>query len=194
MRNILSIVLLTAAVPLVQAQRLPVSKYPLAAPGQVFPGLPTVAPPLNGFGNGFGNGYGFGYGYPYGNPYFFGPPGVVFARPTLLEAPRILPLQGAGGGLDAEVLMMVNARTTAKLTMTLPTAAEWTVNGVAVAGAEAERTLSSPEIALNSIHTFEVLARWKNKDGQEMEATKTIAVKAGERGKVTIYSGFQAKK
>lgn len=57
---------------------------------------------------------------------------------------------------------------------------------------ETEWTLTSPTLKPGEAHTFEVRGRWKA-GGKTLEATRSVAVKAGDRARVIVVSGSEAR-
>ena len=54
------------------------------------------------------------------------------------------------------------------------------------------RVLNSTPLKLGAEHTFRIRARWVE-NGTTYEATPTSTVRAGERGKLTVYAGAVVK-
>jgi uncharacterized protein (TIGR03000 family) len=169
----------------------PTSPYPLAAPRPTVGPVPMVTPMLPSIGQWGYGGWGWG-GYGCYDPFFYQQPVVVINRPTVFTAPSAPALAGAGK-VDADTVLMAKARVSAVMVMTVPGAATWTVDGVDMKDEVATRELESLPIAIGAEHTFKVTAHWKDKDGKLMEAQKTVTVRAGERSKVTVYTGMAVK-
>jgi uncharacterized protein (TIGR03000 family) len=79
------------------------------------------------------------------------------------------------------------------LVVQFPAAAEVWVGGTKADGGPAtEWTLTSPALKPGESHTFEVKARWKV-GGKTFEATRSVAVTAGERNRAVVVSGTAVK-
>ncbi len=180
------IVLLVCSTALAFGQTKPVVIQTNPNPLPVVGPVPLVTPMVPGIGR-----WGWG-GYGWYNPYYYQQPIYVVNQPRVFSAPSALALMGAGK-TDADSTLMAKARVSAVLMMTVPSAAVWTVDGVELKGDDVSRELESQPIAIGAEHTFNVSARWKEKDGTLMEANKTVTVRAGERSKVTVYAGTMVK-
>ncbi len=126
------------------------------------------------------------------SPFFpgFAPQPQVFVVPV--PAP-VAPLAPSPARL-AEAADRAAATAPATLTLELPTAtAEVWLNGEPQpSSANATRRLSSAALPLGQEFLFRVRARWIDA-GTTYEAEQKSTVRAGERGKVTIYAGSPVK-
>jgi uncharacterized protein (TIGR03000 family) len=152
----------------------------VAAPPQVpfFVPFPRLYAPF------WGGGYGFygGYGY----PGFVQPPQVVVVPQPVLVAPPN-PARIAEDGDRAAALV------SATLTLELPAAADVWLDGQKQAtSADATRVLASPPMTIGEQYTFRVRAEWVEK-GTKYQTEQTTTVRAGERGKLTVYAGTAVK-
>lgn len=143
--------------------------------------LPWIRPPL------WGGYYGGFYSEFYLPPLIPQPRlGVVPVTPSPV-VPAVNPAR------IAEDTDRAAALAPATLTLQLPAAADVWLNGEPQASsADATRTLSSPPLRLGSEFKFSVRARWVE-GGMTYEATPTSTVRAGERGKLTVYAGTPVK-
>ncbi len=178
MRHLLPVVVLLLAATAADAQ--PVRKGPpidlVAAP----PRVPFVVtyPVWGGYWGGF---YSDFY-----SPGFFPPPQVVVA-PQPVPAPVVNPARMAE---DAD---RAAAFAPATLTLELPAVADvWLDGEKQASSADATRTLKSPPLKLGAEYTFRIRARW-TESGTTYETTPTSTVRAGERGKLTVYAGTPVK-
>jgi hypothetical protein len=86
------------------------------------------------------------------------------------------------------------AATNATLVVQFPAAAEVWVGGKKSEGDPAtEWTLTAPVPGSAGSHTFEVKGRWKA-DRKTFEASRSVAVITGDRGRLIIASGTEVKK
>lgn len=159
----------------------PVRKGPpidlVAAPPRI-PVFPTFCPTF------WGGGYGFygGYGY----PGFFPQPQVVVVPHAVVVAPpnpvRVV-----------EDTDRAAALAPATLTLELPAAADVWLDGVKQpSSADATRVLTSPPLKLGASYIFNVRAEW-TEGGTRYKTEQTSTVRAGERGKLTVYAGTPIK-
>ncbi len=129
------------------------------------------------------------------NPFFIPAFAGDFARPLAPAAP---PLVGAGvpapgGPAPVTGLAQPAAAQTAELTLELPAPATVWVNGKQQPGADAARTLTSPQLSAGGSHTFDLKATWTGPDGSRYEWDRKVTVAAGNRSKVAVAHGFKAK-
>ncbi len=120
------------------------------------------------------------------SPGFFYQPQVVVV-PQAVPAPVVNPARGAE---DAD---RAAAFAPATLTVELPAVADVWLDGEKQASStDAVRTLRSAPLKLGAEYTFRIRARWVE-NGTTYEATPTSTVRAGERGKLTVYAGTVVK-
>lgn len=135
----------------------------------------------------WGNPYWGGF---YGNPYYPGlfpqPPVVVVQQPVVAPPPP----NPARLAEDAD---RAAATATATLTLELPAAGDVWLDGEKLASSDDKvRTLDSPLLPLGREYTFKVRARWVE-GNTAYETQQTSTVRAGERGKLTVYAGTPVK-
>lgn len=135
------------------------------------------------WGGGYwGNPYWGGF---YGNPYWGGfpqPPVVIVPQPVFIPPPPN-PIRQAE---DAD-------RAAANLTLELPAAGEvWVNDEKQPSSDEKARTLASPLLPLGREFTFNIRGRWVE-GNTTYETRQTSTVRAGERGKLTVYAGKPVK-
>lgn len=174
MRHLLPVVALLVGVCTADAQT--VRKGPpidlVAAP----PRVPFVVtyPVWGGYWGGF-----------YSPGFFYQPPVEVVPPPV--PAPVVNPARAAE---DAD---RAAAFAPATLTLELPAVADVWLDGEKQASStDATRTLRSVPLVLGAEYTFRVRARW-TEGGTTYEATPASTVRAGERGKLTVYAGTVVK-
>ena len=81
----------------------------------------------------------------------------------------------------------------ATLTVQFPAAAEVWLDGKKVKGeASTEQVLTSPVLAPGQKYTFAVRARWSS-GGKTYEATRSVALGAGDRSRMHILSGDEVR-
>ena len=150
-----------------------------ARPGLPFP--PSFTP-FGGYHLPFWGGYGYGYCV-FPDPLFPPPQAVV-----LLPAPVVVtPLNPDRAD---EAAARAAATAPASLSLEFPAPAEVWLNGEKQP-ADA-RTLTSPPLRIGDAFTFRVRARWVEAS-TAYEAEQTSTVRAGERGKLTVYAGKPVK-
>lgn len=150
----------------------------VAAPPQVLIPFPRFISPFWG---------GFGY-YPgvYLPGYYQIP--QVFVPP---QAPPLLP--PLSPARVTENTDRAAAEVSATLTLTLPAAADVWLNGDKLpSSADPSRTLTSPPLRIGEGFTFRVRAEWVE-EGVTYETAQVSSVRAGERGKLTVYAGTRVK-
>jgi uncharacterized protein (TIGR03000 family) len=164
-----------------------------AWPGAVAPVQPWARPVLVGWGGVYNPYFAGGIYNPYyASPYTWGwgmsdPSPDYWARST--QPP---PLQGTGGTGTPGTQLVVNPELPAELTLEFPADATVTLNGQAVKGSGATRTLTSPPLSVGGSYTFDVKANW-TADGKQYEWGRTVTVGSGDRSKVTVARGFPVK-
>ncbi|MCZ2343594.1 MAG: TIGR03000 domain-containing protein [Bacteroidales bacterium] len=137
------------------------------------------------WGGGFGLGGGYGYPYfGYGIPFGYDPGLSMFQDPGPAQPE---PLIGAGGPPDRYTVPLSN-QFPAELTVLLPKDGQLWVNGVLQTQTQSQFRLKSNPLLRGTVSRFEIRARWVV-DGQTFEATRTVAVQAGDSTKFTIVSG-----
>ena len=185
-----------AATATAQPGRLPLS--PGVMPASPYgPGMPPAGPipQQRGQGNsvyfpvalpwGWGIGWGYqtyspwtGYGYSYGGLL----PGFPAAPAASVEPPR-----------RPDMVVVLANEFPATLTLQFPAAAEVWLDGKKLKGeASEERALTSPVLTPAQKYTFAVRARWTS-GGKTYEATRSIALGAGDRSRLSIVSGDEVK-
>ena len=189
--SVLAVCSTSIAVAQTKPSPYPTSPYPLIVSRPTVGPVPMVTPMVPSIGRWGYGGWGWG-GYGFYDPFYYQQPVVVINQAPVFTAPSGPALMGAGK-IDADTILMAKARVSAVLVMTVPSAASWTVDGVDMKDDVATRELESLPIAIGAEHTFNVTARWKDKDGTAMEARKTVTVRAGERSRVTVYAGTVVK-
>lgn len=134
----------------------------------------------------WGGGYWGGF---YGNPYWGGfsqPPVVIVPQPVFVPPPPN-PIR------QAEDADRAAATATANLTLELPAAGEvWVNDEKQPSSDEKARTLASGLLPLGRQFTFKIRARWVE-GNTTYETQQTSTVRAGERGKLTVYAGTPVK-
>ena len=145
------------------------------------PPRPPLIVPFGFWGGGYWGGF-YSPGYYY--PGLFAQPQVLVPAPV---APVVNPARAAE---DAD---RAAAYAPAALTLALPVAADvWLDGEKQPSSADATRTLQSAPLKLGAEYTFRVRARWVE-GGTTYEASPTSTVRAGERGKLTVYAGTVVK-
>jgi uncharacterized protein (TIGR03000 family) len=125
------------------------------------------------------------YQWPQSQLYIQYPPA---ARPAKTSPGSGLVVQPQLGGAAAQTSQLK-----ATLVLQLPAVAEVWVDGKKQAGnPAAEWTLTSPELKTGETHTFEVKAQW-TAGGKTLEASRSVTVVAGERNRVLVVYGTEAK-
>lgn len=143
----------------------------VAAPPRppVFVPYPVFYPPF--WGGGFG---------PFA-PVYYPPQVVVLPQPVVVLPPAPARVEDADRAA---------AQVPAALTLELPAAADVWLDGVKQSADT--RTLSSAPLRIGESFTFRVRARW-TESGTTYEAEAKSTVRAGERGKLTVYAGTPVK-
>lgn len=131
------------------------------------------------------------WGGVYGNPFypdmFPQSPVVILPQPLPAPAPVVNPARALE---DAD---RAAAFAPAALTLELPAVADVWLDGEKQPGStSATRTLRSTPLKLGAEYTFRIRARWVE-GGTNYEAAATSTVRAGERGKLTVYAGTPVK-
>jgi uncharacterized protein (TIGR03000 family) len=126
----------------------------------------------------------------YGNPFYPG----LFPQPQAVIVPQPVPVAPPPNPARlAEDAARAAATATANLTLELPAAGEvWVNDEKQPSSAEKARTLASPLLPLGREYTFKVRARWVE-GNTAYETQQTSTVRAGERGKLTVYAGTLVK-
>lgn len=181
-RTTLLVVLLAASAVAAPPDR-PVPKGPhidlVAAPPRI-PVFPVFYPSF------WGGGYGYGYYGGFAYPGFGQPPAVVVVPQPVFVAP-------SNPARIAEDTDRAAALVSATLTLELPAAADvWLDGEKQPTSADATRTLAGPPMKLGASYTFKVRAEWAD-GGTRYKTEQTTAVRAGERGKLTVYAGTPVK-
>jgi uncharacterized protein (TIGR03000 family) len=118
------------------------------------------------------------------NPYFVQPVPVPVQVPVPTTAAQPRPV-------DPQIALSGQAKAT--LVVQFPAAAEIWVGGQKGDGdPAAEWTLTSPALKMGESYTFEVKGRWAA-GGKTFEATRSVAVTAGDRSRAIIVSGTAVK-
>lgn len=174
-----------------------------SAQGIVSPYVPPVIPPvppppyfgLGGFRPGgftttalpyYGPAYGvlpyvpyYGYNPVYGVPYY---PLTTPAPAVAVPLPNLAPP-------DAVSKDIAGSEFTARLELVFPAPADVWESGVQLTGSPtADVTLTSPPLKVGAAYTFRVRATWQVQ-GAKHQVERSVAVKAGERSRLTIVSG-----
>ncbi len=125
----------------------------------------------------------------YANPYYRG----LFLQPPVVILPQPLPAPAVNPARLAEDADRAAACAPAALTLELPAVAEVWLDGERQSSStDVTRTLLSIPLKLGAESTFRIRARWVE-SGITYEATPTSTVRAGERGKLTVYAGTVVK-
>lgn len=152
----------------------------LVAAPPVVPVFPTFYPTF------WGGGYGYGF---YGG---FDFPGY-FSQPTVVVVPQPVFVAPPNPARIAEDADRAAAVASASLTLELPAAADvWLDGEKQPSSPDATRTLSSPPMKLGAEYAFRVRAEWVE-GGTKYRTEQTSTVRAGERGKLTVYAGTPIK-
>jgi uncharacterized protein (TIGR03000 family) len=118
--------------------------------------------------------------------------------PVLAEAvPAAVPTPANGrlngyASQGVAVQPAVSGAASATLVVQFPAAAELWVGGQKRDGTDAEWTLTTPVLKAGNSHTFEVRGRWKA-GGKSYETTRSVTVNAGDRNRVIVVSGTEAR-
>lgn len=171
---------------------------PHSAPGSIFPGAgPTMRPQavlFPGFRSAFPRfpAYGF-YGgfYPYSywdfgyNGYYGNRGNVITIAPPEEPIFRVTrsPANPIGGLPPADS----PSPTRARLTLSVPAAAEVWLNEEKLDGMGTERALESPELRAGASHTFRIRVRWLE-GGEPVEEKRTLSVRVGESQSLTFIA------
>lgn len=164
-----------------------VSAPPYAAIPQGQFGSTVVFPVIMPWGWGIGWGYQtydpwVGYRYVYG--------GVL---PSLPAIPTMPTQPTATAARRPAPVILLDEVFPAKLSLQFPADAEVWLNGKKASKTpNKEQELTSPALRADQTYTFNVKARWTSK-GKTYEATRTIAVKPGEHGRLMILSGEEVR-
>jgi len=127
----------------------------------------------------------WGGGYPgYYGPGLYPPPVFV---------PQPVPVAPPNPARLAEDADRAAATAPATLTLELPAAADVWLDGEKQPSSTATtRTLASSALPIGREFTFNMRAQWVE-NGTTYEAKQTTTVRAGERGKLAVYSGTPVK-
>jgi uncharacterized protein (TIGR03000 family) len=183
MRRLLPVIALLLAASAAVAQSGKPTRRPdlVAAPQRPPLGFPIIRPP-------FWGGYWGGF---YSDLYVPG----LFPQPQVVILPQAVPVPVAppNPARIAEDADKAAALAAATLTLELPAAADvWLDGDKQPSSTDTARTLSSPAMKLGTDFTFRVRAQWVE-NGTTYEAKQTTTVRAGERGKLTVYAGTPVK-
>lgn len=138
----------------------------------------------------FGRSGGFGWwGGPEQYRYPPRPKAIVYGPDMGVPYEAIVVPPGPVSGTPLDGVQLQNPAT-AHLVVLVPDNAEIVIDGRKTTQTGATRDFVSPELAPNQEFKYEVKARWQE-NGQEIEKTKTIAVKAGARVVVHFSNGAQ---
>ena len=125
----------------------------------------------------------------YANPVYPG----LFPQPPVVILPQQQPAPVVNPARLAEDADRAAAFAPAALTLELPAVGDvWLDGEKQPSSTAAARTLLSTPLKLGAEYTFRIRARWVE-SGTTYEATPTSTVRAGERGKLTVYAGTVVK-